>query len=312
MIEALPPSCYVVLHIGAGPSQHQEQRGQRLIVKDGERFSLRDDLWIERLDEAVAKNIQTACEPPHFKIKTERYDRHLYAFVRRVPVGEKKKHDGLNDVFAVIALSRLIHPTSTGDRYCANVFHFGYPDSAIHAIQPAGISPDIALAKQQRDWLSLDDGKKLKKLMAWVSVNKTMHKRVHRAYWYHEYALRSYYLDMRWILVVSGLEALVNVFRKGKLNNRIQFCGRVRQLANECSVPLSRGELEDAWKVRSKLTHSEGFLYDLGAIIPANQHDVIYEKLELVLRMTVRRCLLDEPFGDRFRSDTAVESFWPI
>ena len=35
--------------------------------------------------------------------------------------------------------------------------------------------------------------------------------RVRRAYWNHAYAMRTAYLDMRLPLVVSGLEALVNV-----------------------------------------------------------------------------------------------------
>jgi hypothetical protein len=50
-----PKGCYVILHIGLGPSQAQTDSGQNLIVRDGERFGLRDDIWIERLDESAAK-----------------------------------------------------------------------------------------------------------------------------------------------------------------------------------------------------------------------------------------------------------------
>jgi len=40
-----------------------------------------------------------------------------------------------------------------------------------------------------------------------IPVN--MHDRVHRAYLKHEYAMRWFYLDVRWMFVVSGLEGLI-------------------------------------------------------------------------------------------------------
>ncbi len=139
-----------------------------------------------------------------------------------------------------------------------------------------------------------------------------MHSRVHRAYWNHEYAMRSYYLDMRWTLVVAGFEALINVWKKKGDGNKKQFCGRVRLLADEFKVGLSDVELASAWDLRSKLAHNESFLYDLAAILPKDQHDVVYEKLEDLLRKTIRRSLLDDSFGNRFGSDAAVEASWPI
>ena len=134
MTGALPKGCYVVLHIGTGPGKVPEP--SQLIVTDANtRFELSNDTWIERLDEELAKRIQTACEPPHYNINKIAYDRHLYAFVRRVPDSEARKYEGLNELLATVSLSRLIHPTSVGTRYCVNVFHFGLPDSAIYAIQ---------------------------------------------------------------------------------------------------------------------------------------------------------------------------------
>jgi hypothetical protein len=65
--DPLPKPCYVIMHIGTGPS-YQENNGSALVVKDGERFALSDDIWIERLDEQLAKNVQKACEPPHYNI----------------------------------------------------------------------------------------------------------------------------------------------------------------------------------------------------------------------------------------------------
>ncbi len=202
--------------------------GPPLVAADRGRFALSNDVWIQRLDEELAKRIQRACEPPHYKIDRVDLDRHLYAFVRRAPAAEERNYQGMEELFAVIALSRLVQPTTTGDRYCAKVLHFGVRDSAIEAIQYRGISPDAFIGGNERDWLSVGDAENLRRLMPWSSPDQKMHNRVHRAYWNHEYAMRSFYLDIRWILVVSGLEALTSV---GAEDTSWQFRDRVRQLA---------------------------------------------------------------------------------
>jgi len=100
------------------------------------------------------------------------------------------------------------------------------PDQAIERGQvkltKPGISPDVLLSRHQRDWISAEDAECLRQLMPWASKKKLMHERVHRAFWNHEYAMRSFYLDTRWPIVVSGLEALLNV---GEQNSGPQFKG---------------------------------------------------------------------------------------
>jgi hypothetical protein len=303
----LPESCYVVLHIAPGHDR-EVGRSPLIVQNDGDRFELREDIWIERLNEQLAKNIQQACEPPHYNISGHPWDRHLYAFVRRVPKVEKTNNEGMGDLFTTVAVSRLINPTSTGERYCAKVFHFGLSDSAIQAIQFRGISPDVFLSKNPRDWLSVQDGGALRKLMPWVS-QRPMHSRIHRAYWYHEYAMRSYYLDARWTLVVSGLEALVNVEEQ---NVRQQFRVRVKQIADELQIKVTISELNKAYTLRSKLVHGETFLFGLETMLPKDQQSEIYQKLELVLRKTIRCCLEDEQFSNYFRDDQAVKRRWKV
>ena len=199
---------------------------------------------------------------------------------------------------------------STGDRYSVHVSFYDRRDSPIFAVQYRGMC-DVSLvsASASRDWLSVDDGKTLRTLMPWLSKSKNMHARVHRAHWNHEYAMRSFYLDARWTLVVSGLEALISF---GEDELAWQFCERVRQLAVECHVSLSEIELRAAYKLRSKLVHAESFLSGLDTILPRTQHTALYEKLESVLRQTVLRCLLDDSFGNFFRDDAAVKTRWPL
>ncbi len=306
-LKILPRGCYVILHLGLGPSQLQEKNGSPLIVKEGDRFELSDDIWLEKLDEDTANHVQTACDPPHYRIDGTAHDRHLYAFVKRVPEQQQIRYDGLDILHAVISLSRLVHPTSTGDRYCAQIMHYGLEDSAIFAIQYRGASPDVFLDSNQHDWLTVEDGETLRKLMPWAETSKLMHTRIHRAYWNHEYAMRSSYLDVRWMFVVAGLEALINV---GDQQVSKQFRERVHQLASYFAIPLTIDELKKAYSLRSKLVHAEDFLHGLGNVLPTNQHTSLYHKLESVLRQTVRHALLDASFGEFFRDDNAVKTRW--
>jgi hypothetical protein len=304
--------CYVILHVGNAPSRGMERHHSPLVVQDGSTpFKLDDDIWIERLDAQLAIRIQEACEPRHYNFTSNSipYNKHIYAFVRRIPGVDGGKNEAVTQLMATVALSRLIHPTSTGDRYCASVFHLGSEDSPIQAIQKRGVCPDVFPGGKNQDWLSVEDAEALRRLMPWLSKNKTMHRRVHRAFWNHEYAMRSYYLDVRWIFAVSGLEALTSV---GKDNLARQFCDRVRRLAVKFKIDLTVDDLQRAYTLRSKLVHAENFLFGLETVLPQTQHTDLYEKVESVLRATVRHCLLDESFGDFFRDDAAVKARWPL
>jgi hypothetical protein len=64
--------------------------------------------------------------------------------------------------------------------------------------------------------------------------------------------------------------------------------------------------------LRSKLVHAEGFLYDYQTMLPQDEHNDLYGRLESLLRLTIKRCLLDEKFGNLFRDDAAVSTNWPF
>ena len=310
----MPPSpCYVVLHIGSGPSRTAEhQASSPLVVREGSApFELTGDIWIERLNTELAKGIQRACEPSYQGVTEEKYDRHLYAFVRRAPANEKHRYEGMSELKGLIALSRLINPTTTGDRYSALVHRFPANESSIFPIQYSGVSPDVIATTTNgfRDWLSIEDCEILRKLAPLVSHGSAMHPRVHHAYWNHEHALRSYYLDIRWTLVVSAFEALLNTRERGV---RRQFCQRVGKLAPEFGVALSDDELSNAYTLRSNLVHAQGFLVELAKVLPPDEHIPLYAKLEALLRQILLRCLLDQNFGNRFRDIATVEAQWPL
>jgi hypothetical protein len=244
---------------------------------------------------------------PNYNIKGTKYDRRLYAFVGRAPKIETRNYEGMDLLLTAIDFSQLVHPTSTGYRYCAKVFNFGRKDSSVQAIQYSGMCPDVFLSDGNRDWLSTADGEELLKFRPWFS-NKPLYERVQRAFWNHGYALHSYHLDMRWILVVAGLEAMLNV---EELDSGIQFRERVGKLATEFSIEFTESELRSAWTLRSKLSHAKSFLFGLDAVLAQSEHKPLYDKLELLLRLTIKRCFLDNEFANRFCDDNAVRANWP-
>jgi hypothetical protein len=126
-------NCYVILHIRPGPPYPEPTKSFQIATDS--RFELSSDMWIEKLDTELAKRIQRACEPANYNIYSDVWDRHLYAFVRKIPAQESARYQGLEDLYTIIALSRLIHPTSTGERYCAKIFSQPETDPPIQAIQ---------------------------------------------------------------------------------------------------------------------------------------------------------------------------------
>jgi len=313
---SLPLDCYVVLHIRAGPP-YPDAANTPQIAADAP-FQLSRDIWIERLDQELAINIQRACEPANHNIDNHVWDRHLYAFVRRETEEERRqsrqpgtvvRDEGILPLFTVMALSRLIRPTTVGNRYCAKIYPAPAADPVIQALTISGTNPDVTIADTSHDWLSSNDGQELRRLMPWVDPNKKMHPRVHRALWSHEDAMRTYFLDFRLPTIVAGLESLLTVEKGRGLTER--FVRRTSKLASDFGVHLSGAELQQAYKLRSEVVHGRSFLYDLSGVLPPGGHRPLYEKLESLLRSVVKQSLIDETFGLRFASEQAVLKEYP-
>jgi len=156
----------------------------------------------------------------------------------------------------------------------------------------------VILGEGTKDWLNESEAGELRGLLnGWLGFGHMMPKRIHRAYWTHEFLMRVSVTDIRWILVVSGIEALVNTKSTG---NKKQFVDRGFYLANKFNIALSRDNLENAYDVRSELVHAENFLVALDNFVPVVHQNVLCEKFEWLLRITLKTCFLDETFGEIF------------
>ena len=267
-------------------------------------------VWIERLDSSVAKQIVEACSPKNLDVPIYNQRGHTYAFVRksRLP-GEFHDFGGIEELAATIALSRLIRPTTMGLRWAARVSLVNGIPKQILAFQPRGIAVDAICPKAvERDWLTREDGEQLKRLMSYITKREPMHKRIHNAYWHHEYAVRTYYVDHRWVFVCTGLEALVHSSGTGTTR---QFTSRVARLGNIERISFTWEELESAYFLRSELVHGGQFLSDQQARLTDQQLN-LYERLEETLRKVLLRTFEDRDFAANFADAESIDSFLPM
>jgi hypothetical protein len=160
----------------------------------------------------------------------------------------------------------------------------------------------------ERDWLRDSDAARLKVILANLADSPLPH-RVSRALWYHEYAVRTYYVEVRWTLVCTALEALVHTDKpgRGKPGSTKQFAVRVSQMADQlCLGGFGLPEAERAYDLRSRLAHGQTF----EELSSANL--TLYETMETILRMAVLRATEDQSFASIFESDDAIRKQWPL
>lgn len=273
-------------------------------------IALSEQISIGPLDLETAKTIMDTCESKTFGVTSPvRQFAHLYAFVREISgPADIARWDHDNELTAVIGLSRLIHPTSTGFDYAARV---GYDSNGVRQVFPAqtvGISKEVFLSPNgKRNWLTAEEANSLRKLVP--GLRRELPKRVHNGLWHHEYALRTYYLHHRWTLVCTGLESLVHTDRCG---NTRQFKRRVPRLAAEVGVTISEPEADEAYDLRSRLAHGVSFLATGAISGPTPTQLDLYDRLEETLRRAVLRGIREEAFADILRADDQIRTRWPI
>lgn len=273
------------------------------------RFELSSDFWIEHLDLGLAKAIVDACSPANFQAPVFQQQDHTYAFVKKTRLpGLFHDFGGIDELAAVIAMSRLIHFTTTGLRYAARVSTVNGDLKQIIAFQPRGVVVDVFCSKaERRDWLTETDAQKLKALMPLILTRKPLPKRVHNAHWHHEYAMRTYYVDHRWVFVTTGLEALMNT---APYQGQKRFVSRVGRLAKIAGVAISDGDLERGYALRSGLVHGQQFLSEQTNRLSDADAD-LYDQLEETLRRTVLHAFGDDSFAAHFRDENSIDAFLP-
>lgn len=271
------------------------------------RFQLTSDLYIEKLDSVASNIVLDFGIPTGYEVmKPVRQYAYFYAFVRQVPE-PASIHDWDTDqrLQTTVALSRLVRPTSISYGHAARL-QYG-DDGTLKSAYPAwltGVDPDSWLApgENYRDWLIEAEMKELKALIN-ASPLSALPVRLSRALWYHEYAARTYYGEIRWVIVCVALESMLHTSRGYSTR---QFVERLPLLASTLGLVLTTQEAETAYDMRSRLSHGGA----TGKL--STSEEQVYLKLEMVLRAALKEAILNSAFAAIFVDENTIRSKWPI
>lgn len=264
------------------------------------------DVRLERMAPDQADAIMDACEPRGHNFSPRGKCCHHYAFVRENPPPEPPYGwDSDARLQECVALSRLIRPTSIGFEYSARVECTAGGD--LNRIIPGAVRGFGAerwiVPTSHGDYLDQSEVTALAEL--WRNANlASLPLRLWRAMWYHEYAFRSREVAIRWILITTAIEALINI---GPERVSKQFTVRFPALAGRfAGMNVSRTRAGEAYGLRCQISHGTT-LENL-----RNDHLELYSTLEGVLRATLRAGMASHQVQCLFSSDEAVGQEWPI
>ncbi|MFQ5539640.1 MAG: hypothetical protein ACE5FB_04515 [Candidatus Binatia bacterium] len=271
-----------------------------------ERFQLADDLWVGRLDDEVAQRVFDSCTPPGSWVNPPvRPFGQLYAFVREpAPPDPIYTWDSDKRLLTCVALSRLVHPTSLSFCYAARLIYGS--DRVLREVVPGpvkGHGADVFLTDEDgRDWLTTDELEILRDLIRLLTP-ADLPPRIWRAFWYHEYAVRTFYADVRCTLICTALEALVHTDRS---HSTQQFATRVPRLAAELEIEFNEDNAEIAYDLRSQLSHGQG-------VQNLTEDDRrIYTSMETILQQGLVRAIRDTNFAQTFSTPERIRDRWPL
>jgi histidyl-tRNA synthetase len=267
------------------------------------RQDLAPDLWVEKLPSKVFWEIYDHCEPKGKWRGAEPVKQfaQLYTWVREVPSSRATELNWDSDrrLQSCVVLSRILHPTTINYSAAARVTYG--EDGSLVEIVPGPVkghhSEAFLSARETRDWLTVDEFKELAILLQ--SYNwPALPERVRRALWTYDYAAGDYFIDTRWTLLSSAVEALVHTRHR---DSTAQFVDGLIKLASDVGAEtVSADDANKIYDLRSSLAHGQGLPQISG------EEERLYVLMETVLRLALKQAILDPAYAEKFRTDKAI------
>lgn len=301
---------------------------------DGEKctepFLLAEKMWICRLPDRLRDVVYKACESPGEPYQ-ELYRQYgqLYTvaiFMGPLLPGTVTDWDGYGQIKRFMAFAQLVPPTCIGLGNTA-VLTFR-PNGEFERAVPGpcrGITEQAFIVAGARNWLSQPECETVGDLMAHTDI-QNLPDRVRRAHWNVQHAAYQYFFEVRTLLVVSAIEALIHVRaneRTGKSQGPgRQFKSRTVQLAAELGISFDQKDADEVWNHRSDVAHGRDPWASRrdGKGTPQQPPELTRNEpvvrrhltLEDILRAAVLKCLKDPAFAARFVSDESVAGNYPV
>jgi hypothetical protein len=296
-------------------------------------FQLTERMWICRLPDIIRDIVYKACESPGVpNQKVFRQYGQLYTialFTGPWTPGQLSEWDAQGEITRFVTLSQLVHPTSIGFGNSARLTFD--PNGDFISADPGpcrGITEQAFTISHHRNWISKSECEHVKHLLANTNI-KDLSDRVARANWNVQHAAYQYFFEVRTLLVVSGLEALLHTRdpKPQSSNQKLpgtgrQFVTRSKQLAELLNVHFTADDAKAVWEHRSDVSHgrdpwaarqnARGGQQQPPELTKNDPFVRRYLQAEKLLRTTVLRCLSDRQFAAMFESDASVEKFFPV
>jgi hypothetical protein len=201
-----------------------------------------------------------------------------------------------------MALSRIVHPTTISYEYSAKVMENDNGEISNIFLGPyRGFGTQAYVIDTKNNYLTESDVNQLQ----WIYreyINNPFDGTLKNALWYYEYAARTNNFDIRWLLCVIALEGILNT---GENQLTKQFTERIPPLCNTVGVDIiTKKEANRIYRERSKLAHGQGFMQ----LTAENQ--ILYAKLEKLLRHTILKSLIDPHFRKLIVSRSWIKQLW--
>lgn len=269
------------------------------------RVPLAPDLWIGRLPRDLGRSVIQACLPTGFHHRSPSAVGELYSFVLERPsVDTSVDWDVAQRLQLAVALSRLVRETPVSLRYSARVDLDS--DGGLIRIVPTEIIGSAAESFSPMGidaWLTPEDVETLQKLIHCLTT-RPLPKRLLRALWTHESAVRSYESPIRWLLVTIALEAIVCTKDRGVTSQFAQRVPRLARLVGDRTITAKQARR--AYSLRSKIAHGVR-LVDLGQTRRA-----LLDAMERLIRTTLSRAIMDREVAAFLGSRRRVADTWKL
>lgn len=272
------------------------------------------DVWIALLDQDLCGTLLDASDRTGENWDPHRQYGCSYAFYRtNAPAGpgHELHFDADNALYTCIALSRIVHPTAVGFDNAVRVRKWPNGARQIIPVSESHLNPNAFVTDPNENWLIPSDLPILASLMD-VLQRDPPKGRLAAALWHHEALSRHYFIDLRWPLLTTALEAFVRI--KDERLGSGRFAGSTKVFVDrlvgigalDASLAVSDADLAAMYEQRSLLSHGLSF----GELDPARK--ALYRTQERITRDIIRKALLEPGFRAIFATDGALAAALPL
>ncbi|MGE3494170.1 MAG: hypothetical protein AB7N73_05680 [Gemmatimonadales bacterium] len=286
---------------------------QRAVTPIESALQIGDNIWLGPVPDELEERICRACEPPgeaFDPVRQYHFPYALYKLDSGMGAEEDLSFDSNLRLQTAIVLSRLVHPTAAGLTHAARLRRTESGEAQIVPKRQWGIDPGAYVVRENEDWLVPADAPQIHELMTAFERAKPP-ARVLTALWHLEAAFHTHFIDLRWPILTTALEALVRIPDEqhgGRFVGSTKcFVDRMVALGQiESTLVVSESDLKAMYSHRSQYTHG---LRPQNLTLTAR---ALYERQEEVCRQIIRRAILDNTFGGIFATDATIKSAMPL